>query len=28
MKLSKTFFGPAFSNSMSSLLPSTARMRP
>jgi hypothetical protein len=28
MKLSKTFFAPAFSNSMSSLLPSTARMRP
>ena len=28
MKLSRTFFGPAFSNSMSSLLPSTARMRP
>ena len=28
MKLSKTFLGPAFSNSMSSLLPSTATMRP
>src|SRR6185437_4161907 len=27
MKLSKTFFEPAFSNSMSSLLPSTAMMR-
>ena len=28
MKLSSTFLGPAFSNSMSSLLPSTATMRP
>src|SRR5262249_7771742 len=28
MKLSRTFFAPAFSNSMSSLLPSTAMMRP
>ena len=28
MKLSKTFLEPAFSNSMSSLLPSTATMRP
>src|SRR5918994_7649492 len=28
MKLSRTFLGPAFSNSMSSLLPSTATMRP
>src|SRR5262249_20945073 len=28
MKLSRTFLGPAFSNSISSLLPSTATMRP
>ena len=28
MKLSSTFFGPAFSKSMSSLLPSTATIRP